>query len=89
MRLEQLALASAPELGLDAVRSMVAMGLDVVALMGRVNQSGRVQRTLQAIAVIQGLDERGNYRLNYLYRAEGERSMPVFEEAFQSMEELS
>ncbi len=38
MRLEQLALASAPELGLDAVRSMVAMGLDVVALMGRVNQ---------------------------------------------------
>jgi len=89
MRLEQLALASAPELGLDAVRSMVAMGLDVVALMGRVNQSGRVQRTLQAIAVIQGLDERGNYRLNYLYRAEGERNMPVFEEAFQSMEELA
>ncbi len=89
MRLEQLALASAPELGLAAVRSMVAMGLDVVALMGRVNQSGRVQRTLQAIAVIQGLDERGNYRLNYLYRAEGERSMPVFEEAFQSMEELA
>ena len=89
MRLEQLALASAPELGLDAVRSMVAMGLDVVALMGRVNQSGRVQRALQAIAVIQGLDERGNYRLNYLYHAEGERSMPVFEEAFRSMEELS
>jgi pilus assembly protein CpaF len=89
MRLEQLALASAPELGLDAVRSMVAIGLDVIALMGRVNQSGRVQRTLQAIAVIQGLDERGNYRLNYLYRAEGERSMPVFEEAFQSMEELA
>lgn len=89
MRLEQLALASAPELGLAAVRSMVAMGLDVVALMGRVNQSGRVQRTLQAIAVIQGLDEHGNYRLNYLYRAEGERSMPVFEEAFQSMEELA
>jgi pilus assembly protein CpaF len=46
MRLEQLALASAPELGLAAVRSMVAMGLDVVALMGRVNRSGRVQRIL-------------------------------------------
>ena len=89
MRLEQLALASAPELGLDAVRSMVAMGLDVVALMGRVNQSGRVQRTLQAIAVIQGLDEHGNYRLNYLYRAEGEQSVPVFEKAFQTMEELA
>jgi hypothetical protein len=68
---------------------MVAMGLDVVALMGRVNQSGRVQRTLQAIAVIQGLDERGNYRLNYLYRAEGEQSVPVFEQAFQHMEELA
>ena len=89
MRLEQLALASAPELGLDAIRSMVAMGLDVVALMGRVNQSGRVQRTLQAIAVIQGLDEHGNYRLNFLYRAEGEQSVPVFEKAFQTMEELA
>lgn len=89
MRLEQLALASAPELGLDAVRSMVAMGLDVVALMGRVNQSGRVQRTLQAIAVIQGLDEHGNYCLDYLYRAEGEQSVPVFEKAFQTMEELA
>ena len=89
MRLEQLALASAPELGLDAVRSMVAMGLDVVALMGRVNQSGRVQRTLQAIAVIQGLDEHGNYRLNFLYRAEGEQSVPVFEKAFQNMDELA
>jgi pilus assembly protein CpaF len=89
MRLEQLALASAPELGLDAVRSMVAMGLDIVALMGRVNQSGRVQRTLQAIAVIQGLDEHGNYCLNYLYRAEGEQSVPVFEKAFQTMEELA
>jgi len=89
MRLEQLALASAPELGLDAVRSMVAMGLDVVALMGRVNKSGRVQRTLQAIAVIQGLDEHGNYCLNYLYRAEGEQSVPVFEKAFQTMEELA
>lgn len=30
MRLEQLALATAPELGLQAVRSMVTMGLDVV-----------------------------------------------------------
>jgi pilus assembly protein CpaF len=89
MRLEQLALASAPELGLDAVRSMVAMGLDVVALMGRVNQSGRVQRTLQAIALIQGLDEHRNYCLDYLYRAEGEQSVPVFEKAFQTMEELA
>lgn len=88
MRLEQLALAAAPELGLAAIRSMVAMGLDVVALMGRVNRSGRVERTLQAIAIIAGIDENGNYRLNYLYRAEGEQSTPVFEEAYQQMKGL-
>ena len=69
MRLEQLALATAPELGLPAIRSMVAMGLDVVALMGRVSRAGRVERTLQAIALIDGMDARGDYRLKYLYRA--------------------
>ena len=86
MRLEQLALAAAPELGLAAVRSMVAMGLDVVALMGKVNRSGRIQRTLQAIATINGIDATGNYRLDYLYRAEGEQNTPVFELAYQQME---
>jgi pilus assembly protein CpaF len=85
MRLEQLALAAAPELGLAAVRSMVAMGLDVVALMGRVNRSGRIQRTLQAIATIKGIDATGNYRLDYLYRAEGEQNTPVFELAYQQV----
>lgn len=89
MRLEQLALAAAPELGLAAIRSMVAMGLDVVALMGRVNRSGRVQRSLQALATIQGIGADGNYRLNYLYRAEGEQSLPVFEQAYQQLEEAS
>jgi pilus assembly protein CpaF len=88
MRLEQLALAAAPELGLAAVRSMVAMGLDVVALMGRINRSGRIQRTLQAIATIKGIDSTGNYRLDYLYRAEGEQNTPVFELAYQQMEEM-
>jgi pilus assembly protein CpaF len=88
MRLEQLALAAAPELGLAAIRSMVAMGLDVVALMGRVNRAGRVERTLQAIAIIAGIDEKGNYRLNYLYRAEGEQHTLVFEEAYQQMKGL-
>ena len=86
MRLEQLALAAAPELGLAAVRSMVAMGLDVVALMGRVNRSGRIQRTLQAIATIKGIDATGNYRLDYLYRAEGEQNIPIFELAYQQLE---
>lgn len=86
MRLEQLALAAAPELGLSAVRSMVAMGVDVVALMGRVNQSGRVQRALQAIATIQGVDPDGNYRLKYLYRADGEQPAQIFEQVFQQMQ---
>ncbi|MRR29430.1 CpaF family protein, partial [bacterium] len=62
MRLEQLALAATPELGLPAIRSMVAMGLDVVALMGRVPHNGRVERTLQAIALINGVDANGDYR---------------------------
>ena len=86
MRLEQLALAAAPELGLSAVRSMVAMGVDVVALMGRVNQSGRVQRALRAIATIQGMDPDGNYHLKYLYRADGEQPAQIFEQVFQQMQ---
>jgi len=87
MRLEQLALAATPELGLSAIRSMVAMGLDVVALMGRVNRSGRVQRTLQAIATINGINAKGDYCLNYLYRAEGDESLPVFKQAYHQLEE--
>ena len=89
MRLEQLALASAPELGLAAIRSMVAMGLDVVALMGRLNRAGRVQRTLKAIVAIQGLDGNGNYCLKYLYRAEGDEDVPVFEQAYHQLETLA
>jgi pilus assembly protein CpaF len=86
MRLEQLALASAPELGLPAIRSMVALGLDVVALMGRVAHAGRVERTLQAIALMDGIDERGNYRLNYLYRAGDTQVIPILAKAFTSLE---
>jgi type IV secretory pathway ATPase VirB11/archaellum biosynthesis ATPase len=87
MRLEQLALATAPELGLPAVRSMVAMGLDVVALMGRVARNGRVERTLQAIALLDGIDERGDYRLKYLYRAAAEKEAPVIERAYSNLED--
>jgi pilus assembly protein CpaF len=86
MRLEQLALATAPELGLQAVRSMVAMGLDVVALMGRVAQDGRVSRTLQAIALIQGIDARGEYRLKYLYRAAAPQDVQAIERAYENLE---
>lgn len=88
MRLEQLALATAPELGLPAIRSMVAMGLDVVALMGRVARDGRVDRTLQAIALIDGIDERGDYRLSYLYQACEEQITPIIQKAYANLEEV-
>jgi pilus assembly protein CpaF len=88
MRLEQLALASAPELGLVAIRSMVAMGLDVIALMGRVQRNGRVERVLQAIAILEGLDNRGEYLLKYLYRIDEEQTAPLLETAFQRLERM-
>ena len=89
MRLEQLALATSPEFGLPAIRSMIAMGLDVVALMGRVPRNGRVERTLQAIALINGIDANGEYRLRYLYRANEEHSVPIIEKAYATLEKLS
>lgn len=88
MRLEQLALASAPELGLAAVRSMISMGVDVVALMGRINRAGRVERSLQAIAAVIGLNENGEYRLQYLYRAQSEQTNHTFEKAFHNLAEV-
>ena len=87
MRLEQLALAAAPELGLAAVRAMVAMGLDVVALMGRVLQGGRVERKLQGIALLKGLDAGGNYCLEYLYRASQAEPLAGLQKAYLQMEQ--
>lgn len=87
MRLEQLALASAPQLGLPAIRSMVSMGVDVVALMGRVHRAGRVERSLQAIAIVNGLDESGEYRLEYLYFAQSERANQILGQAFHHLAE--
>lgn len=86
-RLEQLALASAPELGLAAIRSMVALGVDVIALMGRVRKGGRVERALQAIAILDGVDDCGEYRLKYLYLAQAEKTSVTLEKAFQQLEE--
>ncbi len=86
MRLEQLALAAAPELGLLAIRSMVASGVDVVALMGRVRKGERVERSLQAIAILEGLDERGEYSLKYLYQTQGENTGVRLENAFRSFQ---
>jgi pilus assembly protein CpaF len=87
MRLEQLALATAPELGLPAIRSMVALGVDVVALMGRVRRGDRVERALQAIAVLDGLDDQGGYQLRYLFHAQPEKTSVTLEKAYQYLEE--
>lgn len=86
MRLEQLALAAAPELGLAAVRAMIAMGLDVVALMRRVRRGDRVQRVLEAIAILDGIDPSGNFRLSYLYRAQSEDPGSLLQRAYQRLE---
>jgi pilus assembly protein CpaF len=88
MRLEQLALATAPELGLPAIRSMISLGLDVVALMARVSRAGRVERALQAIVQIKGIDALGNYQLNYLYQATGDREMISLTDAFRHLAKL-
>jgi pilus assembly protein CpaF len=85
MRLEQLALASAPELGLPAVRSMISTGVNVVALMGRNRRGDRVERGLQAIAILLGLDEKGDYRLQYLYQAQDKPIQQFLETAYSHM----
>ncbi len=89
MRLEQLALAAAPELGLSAIRSMVSMGVDVVALMGRTNRNGRVDRSLQAIACLDGLNPDGTYRLNYLYNGLNGQPQQIIETAFTNLMEIA
>lgn len=86
MRLEQLALAAAPELGIASVRSMVAQGVRVVALMGRVDRGGHVERTLQAIAEINGIDLSGNYKINYVYKVRSARDAVDMASAFRNMD---
>ena len=66
-RLEQLALAAQPDMGLGAVRSLVAGGLDVVLYMGRTPQKGKIRRFAAEIVRIAGLNPDGRYRLERLY----------------------
>jgi hypothetical protein len=61
------------------------MGVDVVALMGRVHRAGRVERSLQAIAVVNGLDEDGEYKLDFLYRAQSEQANQILGQAYQNL----
>ena len=66
-RLEQLALGDQPELGLAAVRQMVAAGVDIVIHMGRVRTPEGVYRFVADISRLQGLDDHGEYQLTHLY----------------------
>jgi pilus assembly protein CpaF len=82
-RLEQLALGDQPELGLPAVRHLVAGGVDVIVHMSRCPASGGVQRFVAEVARLAGLDERGDYRLKRLYWGwESEENDPI-QEAWQ------
>ena len=58
----------------------------MIALMGRVRKGGRVDRALQAIAIMDGVDEYGNYKLTYLYQAQAEKTSVTLEKAFQQLE---
>ncbi len=66
-RLEQLALGDQPEMGLAAVRQMVASGVDVVVLTTRQLHPGGAQRFVSEVVHVAGIDGRGKYLLDRLY----------------------
>jgi len=91
-RLEQLTLEAQPELGLAAVRSMIALALDVVAVMSRCPRSGGgIERLLREVVLIRGLDEYGHYRLERLFSSGGgvmERRQQM-EDTWQALSEIA
>jgi len=74
-RLEQLALAAQPDMGLGAVRNLIASELDVVVYMGRAVSGGEMRRFVAEIVRIAGLRADGSYDLDRLYS--GWLSTPV------------
>jgi pilus assembly protein CpaF len=70
-RLEDLALSAQAGLDIRAVREMVVSGIDLVVLMSQaVNPSDprAVDRFVAEITRVAGIDEKGNYVLDSLYR---------------------
>jgi pilus assembly protein CpaF len=70
-RLEDLALSAQAGLDIRAVREMIVSGIDIVVLMSQaVNASDprAVDRFVAEITRVTGLDEKGNYALETLYR---------------------
>jgi pilus assembly protein CpaF len=79
-RLEQLALGDQPELGLHAVRHLVAGGVDVIVHMSRRPFAGGARRFVAEITRLLGLDAVGEYKLKTLYSGwEGEKLDPLAE----------
>jgi pilus assembly protein CpaF len=68
-RLETLALADQPNLGLTAIRRMIADGLDLVVLMNRVLHKDGAYRYVAEIQQIVGVDANAEYIINPIYSA--------------------
>jgi len=76
-RLEGLALAAEPDLGLSAIRDLVALGVKVVILtkhvgIGRVDDDNSVSRYVSEIALVSpsGDEEKHGYSVKTIYRAD-------------------
>ncbi|RPI22663.1 MAG: CpaF family protein, partial [Chloroflexota bacterium] len=88
-RLEQLLLETQPELGLLAARSMIALAVNVVAVMVRSPRAGQgFDRILREIVLVRGLDENGSYRLERVYAVGGslEDKQELLAKAWKSFE---
>jgi len=66
-RLEKFALRDQAEIGNDAVREMIAGGVDLIVLMARRSHGGGAYRFVAEIALLRGLLPDGGYDLKTLY----------------------
>jgi type IV secretory pathway ATPase VirB11/archaellum biosynthesis ATPase len=85
-RLEQLALAEGVGLSLQAVRALVASGLDLVVLMDQAPARGEenaIARFVAEVVWIRGLTEDGDYDLRMLYSGARGESEDLFAAAWQ------
>ncbi len=70
-RLEDLALSAQEGLNMRAVREMVVSGIDLVVLMSQAanpKDPRSIDRFVAEITRVNGIDEKGNYVLETLYR---------------------
>jgi pilus assembly protein CpaF len=87
-RLEDLALSAQAGLDIRAVREMVVSGIDLVVLMSQaVNASDprAVDRFVAEITRVAGIDEKGNYRLEPLYRGVEGHDQDLYTKAWKDI----